>query len=410
MRPRGLPMDSPGCPRAPPRHAPPHPASRSGCSGRAAPTTPSRCSPRGPRRARTTPRARSSSPRRCRSIRARAVAQDGVRADGGHRRRPRARSTRRSRKYARGGAREAREGARRAPASAARRSASTTTSSTRASVYHVQTEDSGLDKPHVITHLFADGGRIIKSHKRSYASEVNRDDVALFVRALMKGQQMEMVLGLREGSSTPSSRAARPGGDGRARAPAERRGAARRRPRRTPPPKRERRDAAVRSPAKPSRQPPRRGSVSLPLHVLRSLAPTAPSVRAAGRRRRSSARRATSRSPASASATRARRAPWRERPALARRSRGRQRRLPPHPHARSRSASATSSSSAISSSASSKTPVLRRPPGPGPTYCYSSPVRPSSFRVRPDLRGRRRGRVRDGARHDALHRLRATTT
>src|SRR5262245_53745436 len=36
-------------------------------------------------------------------------------------------------------------------------------------VYHVQTEDSGLDKPHIITHLFADGGRIIKSHKRSYA-------------------------------------------------------------------------------------------------------------------------------------------------------------------------------------------------------------------------------------------------
>src|SRR5436853_3548334 len=33
-------------------------------------------------------------------------------------------------------------------------------------VFHIQTEDSGLDKPHVITHLFADGGRIIKSHKR----------------------------------------------------------------------------------------------------------------------------------------------------------------------------------------------------------------------------------------------------
>src|SRR5579883_1662643 len=49
-------------------------------------------------------------------------------------------------------------------------------------VYHIQTEDSGLDKPHVITHCFADGGRIIKSHKRSYAAEVSRDDVATFVR------------------------------------------------------------------------------------------------------------------------------------------------------------------------------------------------------------------------------------
>ncbi|HTJ84917.1 MAG TPA: FHA domain-containing protein [Polyangiaceae bacterium] len=65
--------------------------------------------------------------------------------------------------------------------------------------YHVQTEDSGLDKPHIITHLFADGGRIIKSHKRGYASEVSRPDVSQFVRGLMKGQHMEMVLLLREG-------------------------------------------------------------------------------------------------------------------------------------------------------------------------------------------------------------------
>jgi hypothetical protein len=65
--------------------------------------------------------------------------------------------------------------------------------------YHIQTEDSGLDKPHIITHLFADGGRIIKSYKRSYANDVARDDVALHVRTLMKGQHMEMVLALREG-------------------------------------------------------------------------------------------------------------------------------------------------------------------------------------------------------------------
>ncbi len=65
--------------------------------------------------------------------------------------------------------------------------------------YHIQTEDSGLDKPHIITHLFADGGRVIKSHKRSYAAEVSRTDVAAYVRTLMKGQHMEMVLQLREG-------------------------------------------------------------------------------------------------------------------------------------------------------------------------------------------------------------------
>lgn len=66
-------------------------------------------------------------------------------------------------------------------------------------VFHIQTEDSGLDRPHIITHLFADGGRIIKSHKRIYASEVKRDDIAKFVRALMKGQHMEMAIMLREG-------------------------------------------------------------------------------------------------------------------------------------------------------------------------------------------------------------------
>src|SRR6478672_7915850 len=66
-------------------------------------------------------------------------------------------------------------------------------------VFHIQTEDSGLDRPHIITHLFADGGRIIKSNKRSYASEVKRDDIAAYVRQLMKGQHMEMAILLREG-------------------------------------------------------------------------------------------------------------------------------------------------------------------------------------------------------------------
>jgi hypothetical protein len=69
----------------------------------------------------------------------------------------------------------------------------------RERVFHVQTEDSGLDQPHVITHLFADGGRIVKSHKRSYSESVTRQDVAQYVRGLMKAQHMEMVVMLREG-------------------------------------------------------------------------------------------------------------------------------------------------------------------------------------------------------------------
>jgi hypothetical protein len=73
----------------------------------------------------------------------------------------------------------------------------------RGLVFHVQTEDSGLDKPHIITHLFADGGRIIKSHKRTYTEEVSRSDVAIFVRGLMKSQHMEMAIMLREGRFDP---------------------------------------------------------------------------------------------------------------------------------------------------------------------------------------------------------------
>ena len=69
--------------------------------------------------------------------------------------------------------------------------------------FHIQTEDSGLDKPHVITHLFADGGRVIKSHKRSYAEHVSRPDVTPYVRQLMKGQQLEMALAQREGRFDP---------------------------------------------------------------------------------------------------------------------------------------------------------------------------------------------------------------
>ncbi len=70
----------------------------------------------------------------------------------------------------------------------------------KGNVYHVQTEDSGLDAPHIITHLFADGGRVIKSHKRSYAEAIaSEEDIAAYVRSLMKAQHMEMVLALRDG-------------------------------------------------------------------------------------------------------------------------------------------------------------------------------------------------------------------
>ena len=78
--------------------------------------------------------------------------------------------------------------------------------------YHVQTEDSGLGNPHVITHVFADGGRVIKSHKRSYTDAVSSPDVVMHVKALMKGQHMEMVGMLRDGQFDPILEGKRAGG------------------------------------------------------------------------------------------------------------------------------------------------------------------------------------------------------
>jgi len=68
-------------------------------------------------------------------------------------------------------------------------------------VYHVQTEDSGSKRPHVITHLFADGGRIIKTRKTSYAELVGdgSQDIADQVRSLMREQHKGMVISLRDG-------------------------------------------------------------------------------------------------------------------------------------------------------------------------------------------------------------------
>lgn len=65
-------------------------------------------------------------------------------------------------------------------------------------IYHVQTEDSGLDNPHVITHLFA-GGNILASKKTSYADIAGADNLAEVVRELMEEQHKEMLRNLING-------------------------------------------------------------------------------------------------------------------------------------------------------------------------------------------------------------------
>jgi hypothetical protein len=66
-------------------------------------------------------------------------------------------------------------------------------------LYHIQTEDSGIDHPHVITHLFADGGRIVASKKTSYADRVGSDGLPDQVKKLMQGQHKAMFISLRDG-------------------------------------------------------------------------------------------------------------------------------------------------------------------------------------------------------------------
>lgn len=61
--------------------------------------------------------------------------------------------------------------------------------------YHVQTEDSGVANPHVITHLFV-GGNILASKKTSYADLLKAPNLAEQVRSLMETQHKAILRGL----------------------------------------------------------------------------------------------------------------------------------------------------------------------------------------------------------------------
>jgi len=65
-------------------------------------------------------------------------------------------------------------------------------------LYHIQTEDSGVSHPHVITHLFADGGRIIASRKTGYAEHLGAKELPSIVKKLMQEQHKAMFIELRD--------------------------------------------------------------------------------------------------------------------------------------------------------------------------------------------------------------------
>jgi len=65
-------------------------------------------------------------------------------------------------------------------------------------VFHVQTEDSGVANPHIITLLYR-GGVIISSKKTSYSDIVRMDNLDVVVEELMKEQHKEMMRRLKTG-------------------------------------------------------------------------------------------------------------------------------------------------------------------------------------------------------------------
>jgi ketol-acid reductoisomerase len=65
-------------------------------------------------------------------------------------------------------------------------------------VFHVQTEDSGVKNPHIITLLYR-GGVILCSKKTSYADILRMDNLETVVEELMKAQHKEIMRRLKSG-------------------------------------------------------------------------------------------------------------------------------------------------------------------------------------------------------------------
>lgn len=128
----------------------------------------------------------------------------------------------------------------------------------KGTIFHVQTEDSGVNNPHIITHLFV-GGNILASRKTSYADVVTAENLQQVVRQLMEEQHKEMLRNLINGvydhlhTGTQAYQPGQLAGD-----------AAEATPQTAPPP----------LPARKVPEPPR--PVSMPSHA----APTAPAAAA----------------------------------------------------------------------------------------------------------------------------------
>ena len=68
----------------------------------------------------------------------------------------------------------------------------------RGRLYHVQTEDSGVEKAHIFTHCFYDG-TIISSKKVEYKDRLGEDELEPVIIGLMQESHKSMIRSLRNG-------------------------------------------------------------------------------------------------------------------------------------------------------------------------------------------------------------------
>ena len=64
--------------------------------------------------------------------------------------------------------------------------------------FHVQTEDSGQKRPHIITHLFH-RGTILASEKADYSERLESANLSEEVKAMMESQHKDMLRRLARG-------------------------------------------------------------------------------------------------------------------------------------------------------------------------------------------------------------------
>lgn len=78
-------------------------------------------------------------------------------------------------------------------------------------VFHVQTEDSGVDNPVLVTHCFV-SGTIIETMRTDYKDALGRDDLDAHLKQLARQQHRDMVALLDSGKLDKKARLVRPGG------------------------------------------------------------------------------------------------------------------------------------------------------------------------------------------------------